>query len=99
MPKLRCMCGNVIDLSSVPVKEEYHYLSASEWDHAVRAILKAMVSIRGGSDETLRERISDTLAALGGEMYRCPTCERIIVFWPGDNVPTFYRPDRGWTEP
>ncbi len=78
MPKLACKCGHVFDQITIPAPEGYSIVADSWLD-------------RFGPEVT----VVDLVAAIDDqtpEMYKCPQCKRLAVFWKrGELNPIFYR--------
>ncbi len=91
MPKLLCNCGDVIDLSKIPVEGEYSFVEAKQWDEIVHHLVQIVRVADITDQEFLRERISDTLAGFGSYFYKCPHCDELIVFWQGSEKGQAYR--------
>lgn len=92
MPKLVCTCGNTIDLSRIPVPEEWSYLKSERWDEVVEAVTAAVLK-RGSVDSVLtREAISDAMVGFASSFYLCATCGRLIFPDPSDGLVRDYTP-------
>ena len=95
MPKLRCPCGYVQDLSAIPdagwltVRDaDYESLLAAERE---RDVLRAQapaapVEAFGSADRTVVDAL--------GTLYECPSCGRLLWRRPGDEEYRSYMPER-----
>lgn len=93
MPNLSCPCGEILDLSLVPVPGEHLLIPVGQLDQLI-ADQAAAVQRVGTSDLTqLEEALSDTLAGFGCEVYRCPNCGRLIVVDRDTGVAEFFARD------
>jgi hypothetical protein len=82
MPKLRCPCGFIHNLSPIP---DDGWLTIQ--DRAFDAISSAPV-------ENV-DALLDRLHLASGSLYECPECRRLMWSLPGDRCTTFkvYSPD------
>lgn len=77
MPKLSCRCGHVFDMISIPAPEGYSIVAETFLEEF-------------GPESTANDVI-DALDTRTPEMYRCPACGRLAVFWErGSSIPVFY---------
>jgi hypothetical protein len=79
VPKLACPCGEVIDLSQIPVPGEHVLISGDDWDQLVDALAVAATHAGTGDAVLLKEALSDALAGFGDDVYRCPRCGRLVL--------------------
>jgi hypothetical protein len=93
MPKLTCPCGEVLDLSQIPVPGEQVLISEAEWDQVVDALAAAAVRVGTADPVVLKEALSDALAGFGNEVYRCPRCGRLILIDRTTGAVQFFTPD------
>jgi hypothetical protein len=89
MPKLKCRCGYVHDLSPIPddgwitVKDkEYEELLRAE---ATRTEIEDAVTLSNEAEETLLAA-DQTTVNLTGLLYECPDCDRVMWQKPGQSV-------------
>lgn len=81
MPKIRCRCGRLINLSAIPCPDEFHLLT----DMQIDAVDDKTMTTRDLLDWVITE------STLG---WKCPECRRLIVRW-GDDYSSieFYKPE------
>lgn len=92
MPKLGCECGEIIDLSRIPVTGEFFFFDAAHWSEVVASLVEVTRESRGAVDvEILREKISDALAGFGEHFYRCPRCGGLLVFWENTQTAQYFK--------
>lgn len=95
MPNLSCPCGEIIDLSLVPVPGEHRLIPVDQLDQLIAD--QAAAAQRTGTTDLLllKESLSDTLAGFGDEVYHCPRCGRLIVVDRDTGVAEFFTRDPG----
>lgn len=77
MPKLSCRCGYSFDLITIPPPEGYSIVPDTFFEEF-------------GPESTANDVI-DAVDTRTPEMYRCPACGRLAVFWErGSRSPVFY---------
>lgn len=77
MPKLCCRCGHSFDLTTIPAPEGYCIVPET--------------FLEGFGPESTAGDVIAALDAKTPEMYRCPECGRLAVFWErGSSIPVFY---------
>jgi hypothetical protein len=80
VPKLVCPCGEVLNLSQVPVPGERVCFDAAQWDDIIKETTSAASAAAERPDPTLlREAINDTLAGFSYNIEKCPNCGRLAV--------------------
>lgn len=93
MPKVRCRCGHVINLSPIPAEEQYTFISDTDWEFFI-ADVRSMIEADPGM---AAEDITHKIAALTADHYRnflrCSSCERLIFFWKSGKRGEFYLTD------
>jgi hypothetical protein len=85
VPKLRCPCGFIHNLSPIP---DDGWLTIRDRDHD--ELLPADTEPQPTGAEIVTRVIH-----LAGRMYECPQCGRLMWSLPGDRCTTFrvYRPE------
>jgi hypothetical protein len=83
MPKLRCHCGYVHDLSPIP---DAGYVVVADRDY------EALVEAERVQSAT-SDRGPSPFVSLTGRIYECPECGRIMWERPGDRAFRIYRPE------
>lgn len=88
MATTRCRCGGMFSDGSIPCEEEYHLLS----DVVLETVVdKVTTLVREAEDEA---EVFYALRSAATLVYKCPDCERLIVFWDGlSREPRFYKPE------
>jgi hypothetical protein len=72
---LRCVCGNQIHTNLFSSANVYRLIRDDEWDAL--------------GDEPKWRDVS-VLFVRNREVFSCPKCSRLIVFWDRDGEPTYY---------
>ncbi len=78
MPSLRCKCGEILDLGSIPAPDGYQIISEARFEE-----------IRS---ESPLEKLGFYFDLASFESYKCHKCGRLIVYWEKGN-PIFYKPE------
>ncbi len=97
MPKLRCSCGHIINLSEIPNPNGFHVFSEARFDEIIGAAAKSLEL--GLSEDVMWEAFRKLFVPLQGStalhMYQCGSCGRLAVLAhpSDDNVARWYRPD------
>lgn len=77
MPKFSCKCGHPFDLNGIPSSD------------GLRVVTE--VALDSLPETSSSEELLDVISKEGWQMFRCPDCRRIAVFWDRDSVyATFY---------
>jgi hypothetical protein len=93
MPKLMCRCGEVLDLSSIPVPGQRILIREADWDQLVDALAAAAERAGTTDPALLREALSDALAGFGDEVYTCPRSGHLVVVDRDTGAARFFAPD------
>ncbi len=80
MPKILCRCKNEIDLISIPCPDGFELISEAD--------LNSLYRIPPSRGDDFLEHFR----RLRRQVYRCPHCGRLLVFWNKDEA-TFYQPE------
>lgn len=94
MPKYRCPCGHIINLSLIPRPDVYLFIGEvrldSLWDRLDAALREDLEALqRGESPPILGEAVAETFS----KFLRCPQCGRLIFFWGDDGREQVYVPE------
>ncbi len=81
MPKILCRCENLIDLTPIPCPDGFEMISEDE--------MNSLYSAPSGAAEDFIERFR----RVSQQVYKCPYCGRLLVFWNKDQKATFYNLD------
>lgn len=79
MPKLRCRCGSVHNMSPIP---------DDSW-RTIRDRDLSDVWPREGAVVPTGSDVAERLTELSGFMYECPECRRLMWSLPGDRCTNF----------
>lgn len=97
MPKLKCPCGYVHDLSPVPDEgwvtvrdKDYERLVGVEISRLALSMAK-----QGSSDWNGLVEADAELQAMHGVMYECPECGRLMWNKPGEDTYVVYSREMG----
>lgn len=93
MPKLMCRCGEVLNLSLIPVPGQQILIREADWDQLVDALAAAAERVGTADPALLREALSDAFAGFGDEVYRCPRSGHLIVVDRDTGAAQFFAPD------
>lgn len=84
MPKLKCRCSNLIDLTPIPCEQKY-WLVHDKGTHDLYGTEKTT------GDDLLRELLNDA-----AQLFKCEQCGRLLVFWTSDqNKASVFKLDDG----
>ncbi|MDZ8184066.1 MAG: hypothetical protein RMX96_04285 [Nostoc sp. ChiSLP02] len=92
MPKIRCLCDEVINLSVIPNKQEFKLI----WEPLIEKLIGSLVNAhrQAKSDEEFEKQAYDLFYLKKPkfiQVYECPNCGRIIVFGSAsDAKPAFW---------
>ncbi|MEH2320446.1 hypothetical protein [Nostoc sp.] len=92
MPKIRCLCDEVINLSVIPNKQEFKLI----WEPLIEKLIDSLVNAhrQAKSDEDFEKQVYNLFYPKQPkfpEVYECPNCGRLIVFSsPSDPNPAFW---------
>jgi hypothetical protein len=97
MPKLKCLCGNDINLSPVPNDNGYRIL----WEPRIEVLLEDVLALFETKDsvQDFEKALHDALfrtKPTPPQMYECEKCGRLAIFaHPSDAKPIcWYHPER-----
>lgn len=84
MSKLKCKCGFIINLVTVPSPDGYLLISEEKAD-------EIELSIENEGNLSL---VFDQLENSSSSVYLCPNCRGLLVFWcRNENRATYYKRD------
>ncbi|AFY41155.1 hypothetical protein [Nostoc sp. PCC 7107] len=92
MPKIRCLCDEVINLSVIPNRQEFKLI----WEPKIEQIIDSLVNAhqQAASNEDFEKQAYDLFYLKKPkfpQVYECPNCKRLIVFASAaDKVPAFW---------
>ena len=78
MKQLRCRCGYVFNLSTIPILGEYMVFPSTSFD-AVASEVARLAPTYTPQGLGLAEAVADGLARTSDYQYHCPECSRIVV--------------------
>jgi hypothetical protein len=82
MPKLKCICSNVIDLTSIPCQQKYRLIHE-----------KSSFDLYGIKPTTGDEVITE-LFLRSAQVFRCDNCGRLMIFWTrGQEKADVFKPE------
>jgi len=92
MPKIRCLCGELINLSAIPNKQGFKLI----WEPLREKLIEDLIAAyqQSKSDKEFEDQIYNLLYPRKPEfpqIYECPNCGRLIVFASAsDAEPAFW---------
>ncbi|MEH1778040.1 MAG: hypothetical protein V7K67_00410 [Nostoc sp.] len=92
MPKIRCLCDEVINLSVIPNKQEFKLI----WEPLIETLIDSLVNAhrQAKSDEEFEEeayKLFYLKKPKFTKVYECHNCGRLIVFGSAsDPEPAFW---------
>lgn len=92
MPKLRCLCGEIINLSTIPCEQEFGLLPDTLLEPLVDKIVQAHKAVDQKDFELTVYLLLTHLHSPGiMQAVECPACYRLAVFArASDNLPLFW---------
>jgi hypothetical protein len=99
VPKIRCYCDNVINLSPIPAPDGFKLIGEAAMG-AIWSQLEDLLASAHPPEET-RSIITSLLTSFGNkhlvQVYSCPNCGRLWVFKfaGGDEPPLVYQLEKG----
>ncbi|BAY14453.1 hypothetical protein NIES21_02100 [Anabaenopsis circularis NIES-21] len=103
MPKIKCLCGELINLSPIPNRQSFHLI----WEPLIEKLADNLVTAhqQAQSDEDFEQQVYELLLSIKPkpkfqEAYECFNCKRLVIFArASDNVPAFwYQQERANTD-
>lgn len=88
MGQIICRCGGRISTTGIPCKHEHVLIADTAHEKLVDQIMEI---VEEGIDPWAR--ISFLLLTVGPSVYKCPSCQGLLVFWDESKSPTRYMPD------
>jgi hypothetical protein len=85
MPKMKCDCGNVLDLSTIPNPVTYYYYPDERVSELVDATLAALQPVAPNDEEGRRLACVDARNQVEEPFYECPVCDRLLFFVEEDS--------------
>ncbi|MDB6055654.1 MAG: hypothetical protein JWN25_3177 [Verrucomicrobiales bacterium] len=80
MAKIACKCGHIINLIIHPSPDEFKIISSETMDSL--------------HEQSVLENVFDVIRLENDDMYKCPACSRLIIFWKqNNNLPSLYKPE------
>lgn len=94
MPKIRCLCGEMINLSSIPNPQGFNLI----WEPLIEKLAENLVNAhqQAQSDEEFERQVYKLLIPIRPkpefpQVYECFNCKRLVVFdRASDNIPAFW---------
>lgn len=92
MPKIRCLCGETINLSQIPNEQGFKLI----WEPMIEEFVDELISAhkQARSDQEFEEQVYNLFLLRKPEfpqVYECPKCGRLAVFaCASDTNPRFW---------
>lgn len=94
MPKIRCLCGEMINFSIIPNPQGFKLI----WEPLIEKLAENLVTAhqQTQSDDEFETQVYKLLIPIRPkpefpQVYECSNCKRLVVFTrASDNVPAFW---------
>jgi hypothetical protein len=81
MRYIHCFCGEILNVENIGERASFSFFSEEDWEHITLRLISLLNQSGNEAANILRENVSDALADYAHELYKCPNCGRLFVYW------------------